>query len=175
MALTNLTTTNNVVQFFPATPNNPSDAGGLFRLANDGNVKACNAVAGNSGADNGPDFVFTGNTAGAETVNFSVTFATLLKLYAAQISGTTRLAIKAKVHSRSAAVATSDYWEVLQVFDDIAGTMTAIGTQAVGMSIEGAATTDPALTNSGSNTLQVAVTSLAAAAVRVELFVQHVQ
>lgn len=165
MALTNLATQNNVQRFPNGGP------GGLFALAQDGDAEVLNKLCGGEG----PDFIFTGNTAGAETVNFSVTFANLLKLYAAQTSGVTRVVIKAKVSARSAAVATSGYWEVYQAFDDIAGTMTAVGTQAAPVAIEGGATTDPALTNSGSNTLQIAVATLAAAAVRVELSVCHVQ
>jgi hypothetical protein len=183
MSLTNSTSTSFVQILYPtqssggangtdAIPGNSvTDLTGLFRAASDGDRQALMKICGGLG---GPDYIFTGNTAGAETVNFSVSFANLLKLYAAQVSGVTRLAITARVHCRSAAVATSGYWQVTQVFDDISGTMTALGTQAVDEWIEGAATTDPALTNSGSNTLQVAVTSLAAAAVRVELFVDHV-
>lgn len=171
MALTNLTTTNFVQSLVGI------DAGGLFRLANDGDVQALSKVAGPQG-EGGPDYVFTGNTAGAETVNFTVTFATLLKLYAAQQSGVTRLVIKAKVSARSVAVATSGYWEEYYCFDDIAGTMTivpAAAAQSDVVSLEGAATTNPAATNSGSNTLQIAVATLAAAAVRIELYVNHVQ
>jgi hypothetical protein len=147
----------------------------VFRAACDGDREAAAKIVGGSGEGAGADFVFTGNTAGAETVNFTVTFATLLKLYAAQTSGVTRLAIRAKVSCRSAAVATSDYWESFVVFDDIAGTMTLVSAQVDTIVIEGAATTNPALTNAGANTLQIAVSSLAAAAVRVELFVNHVQ
>lgn len=184
MALTNLSATNLVQILYPtqssggaagADPvpgNNVVDFAGLFRAANDGDRQALQKICGGEG---GADYVFTGNTAGAETVNFSVTFATLLKLYPTQTSGVTRLAIKAKVSARSAAVATSGYWESYQVFDDIGGTMTVVGTQADPVAIEGGATTNPALTNSGSNTLQVAVSTLAAAAVRVELFVTHIQ
>lgn len=162
MALTNLATKNNV----QVLPNAQPEA--LFGLCQDGDPQALGKLC------SGADFVFTGNSAGAETVNFTVTFATLLKLYSAQQSGVTRVVVTAKVSARSAAVATSGYWEVTQAFDDIAGTMTAVGTQAAPVAIEGAATTDPALTNSGSNTLQVAVATLAAAAIRVELFVNHV-
>lgn len=163
MALTNLATQNNVQAY------QQGQVGSLFGLAQDGDVQAVNKVSGAA------DYIFTGNTAGAETVNFTVTFATLLKLYASQTSGVTRLKIKAVVNARAAAVANSGYWEINAVFDDISGTMTIVGAQAATVAIEGGATTDPALTNSGSNTLQVAVTTLAAAAVRVELFVDHVQ
>ncbi len=169
MALTNLSAVNFTQSLVGL------DGGGVFRLANDGDREACNRVAGYSNENGNPDFVFTGNTAGAETVNFSVTFAALLKLYAAQQSGVTRLGIRAKVSARSAAIATSGYWESFQVFDDIAGIMTLLSTQVDTIVLEGAATTNPALTNSGSNTLQIAVATLAAAAVRIELYVNHVQ
>lgn len=171
MALTNLTSTNQVQVFYPtATSIGISNPAGLLRAANDGDPQASVKIAGGEG---GPDWVFTGNSAGAETVTFDAPIASLLKLYAAQQSGVTRLAIKAKIHARSAAVATSDYWELMQIFDDIAGTMTVVlAAGAVAFGVEGAATTDPTLSVSTTN-IRVSVTTLAAAAIKVELYVDH--
>lgn len=165
MALTNLSSTNNVESL--AGSLGQADNGIVLRRALQGDREAANVVMG------GPDWVFTGNSAGAEAVTFDAPILSLLKLYAAQQSGVTRLAITAKVHARSVAVATSDYWLITQVFDDIAGTLTALGTQAVDEAIEGAATTDPTLTIS-TTFVRTTVTTLAAAAIRVELFVDHV-
>lgn len=155
----------------PTPGNNVTTLDGLFRAANDGDRQALMKVCGGEG---GPDFVITGNNSDASAVTFDIPLTQLLKLYAAQVSGVTRVVVKAKVTSRSAAVATSGYWEIYQCFDDIAGTMTAVGTQAAPVAIEGGATTDPTLTISSTN-LRVTVTTLAAAAVRAELFVTHVQ
>lgn len=171
MALTNLSTTNNVQKLFATTDNTINGLGGLFRAANDGDPQAVVKIAGGEG---GPDVVFTGNSAGAETVTFDVPFASLLKNYAASQSGVTRLAVKAKIHARSAAVATSDYWELMQVIDDIAGTPTVVLTAGgVAFAVEGAATTDPTISISSTN-VRTSVTTLAAAAIRVELYVDHV-
>jgi hypothetical protein len=184
MALTNLTSTSFVAPLYP-TPvsgtgangnaqtggNTAVDEGGLLRAALEGKVGPVMKIVG---GDGGPDWVFTGNSAGAESVTFDAPILSLLKLYAAQQSGVTRLVVKAKVSARSVAVATSDYWEIAQCFDDIAGTMTAVGTQAAPIAIEGAATTDPTLTISTAN-VRTTVTTLAAAAIRVELYVNQVQ
>jgi hypothetical protein len=180
MALTNLTSTNLVQQYFPTAASGSGAGGadqtggntitspvGVVGAAVDGDLKAANQVTG------GPDWVFTGNSAGAETVTFDAPILSLLKKYAAQQSGVTRLAVTARVSARSVAVATSGFWEVTQVFDDIAGTMTAVGTQAAPIAIEGAATTDPTLTISTTN-VRTSVATLAAAAIRVELFVDHI-
>jgi len=180
MALTNSTSTNLVQLLYPTAAtgtgaggadqlpgNTITNAVGIVGGANDGELKAANAVVG------GPDFVFTGSQSDASAVTFDAPILSLLKLYAAQQSGVTRLVIKAKVSARSAAVATSGYWEITQVFDDIAGTMTAVGTQAAPVAVEGGATTDPTLTVSTTN-IRTTVTTLAAAAVRIELFVNQI-
>lgn len=173
MPLTNLTSTNNIQVFYPQANvgPNPSDLGGLFRLANDGDREATIKLAGGEG---GPDWVFTGNSSTAESVTFDAPFLSLLKNYAASISGVTSVLVKAKIHARSAAVATSGYWEIVQRFDDIATTITAMAAAGtVAVAAEGAATTDPTLTVSTTN-IRTTVTTLAAAAIRVELYVDHV-
>lgn len=182
MALTNLTSTSFVQPLYPiqpvinpagasATPgNNVTDEPGLVRAAADGDLQACMKLAGGEG---GPDWVFTGNSAGAEAVTFDAPFLSLLKRYAASISGVTAVLVRAKIHARSAAVATSGYWEVVQRFDDIAGTVTAMGAAGtVDIALEGAATTDPTLTVS-TTFIRTTVTTLAASAIRVELYVDH--
>jgi hypothetical protein len=184
MALTNLTVTNQVQILYPTQTvvniataqvttagNNVTDAGGIIRAAIDGDREAVAKIAGGEG---GPDFIFTGNSAGAETVTFDAPILSLLKLYAAQVSGVTRLVVKAKVSARSVAVATSGYWEVIAAFDDIAGTMTAVSATVTMAAVEGGATTDPTLTISTTN-VRTSVATLAAAAIRVELYVNHVQ
>lgn len=171
MSLSNSSIVSNLQQLFPGVGPNPTDAGGLFRLANDGNRNAAIKVAGGEG---GPDFVCTGNSGGAETDTFDIPLTSLFKLYSASISGTSTFVVRAKVYARSAAVATSGYWEVICAFQDIAGTMTAVTTTVTIAAVEGAATTDPTLTISSTN-LRVSVTSLAVAALRAEVFVTQIQ
>jgi hypothetical protein len=180
MALTNLTSTNLVQVRYP-TASSGTGAGGADQLpgntitnnvalvggAVDGELKAANAVVG------GPDFIFTGNSAGAEAVTFDAPFLSLLKKYAASQSGVTSVLVKACIHARSAAVATSGYWEIVQRFDDIAGTITAMAAAGtVAVAAEGAATTDPTLTVS-TTFIRTTVTTLAASAIRVELYVEQ--
>lgn len=147
------------------------DAGGLFRLANDGDFQACAKVASGEG---GPDFICTAVTTAADTVNFDIPFVQLLKLYPLQLSGITAMSIRVKAYSLAALAANTSLVDQQQAFIDIAGAMTVVGTQA-GVVI-GAANT-AALTNNGSNTLRCAVTQTGAVAhaVRVEIYVNHVQ
>jgi hypothetical protein len=180
MALTLLTSTNLVQKLFPTAAsgtgqggadqlpgNTVTNAVGIVGAANDGELIAANAVVG------GPDWIFTGAQSDASAVTFDVPFLSLLKKYAASQSGVTSVLVKARIHARSAAVATSGYWEIVQRFDDIAGTITAMAAAGtVTVAAEGAATTDPTLTVSTTN-IRTTVTTLAACSVRVELFVEH--
>ncbi len=174
MAITNQQNINQVQGLFPAVGPNPTDEGGLFRLAADGGLNATKKLAGGEG---GPDFLCTADTTAADTVNFDIPFASLLKRYAAQQSGVTFLALKCKVMISAAAVANSAYYEVVASFQDVAGTMTLTAAQVSVVAIEGTAQADPALTNNGANTLRIAVTETGAVAhqVRVELFVNHMR
>jgi hypothetical protein len=180
MALTLLTSTNLVQKLFPTAASGTGQGGadqlpgntitnavGIVGAAVDGELIPANAVL------NGPDWVFTGSQSDASAVTFDAPILSLLKKYAASQSGVTSFLVKAKIHARSAAVATSGYWEIVQRFDDIAGTITAMGAAGtVTVALEGAATTDPTLTVSTTN-IRTTVTTLAACSVRVELFVEH--
>lgn len=169
MAITNQQNINQVQSLSPGL-----DAGALFRLANDGDSQACAKVASGEG---GADFVCTAVTTAADTVNFDIPFASLLKLYAAQQSGVTFMALKIKTSIAAAAVANSAYYETVASFQDVAGTMTLTAAIVQTVVIEGTAQADPAVTNNGSNTLRIAVTETGAVAhqVRVEVFVNHIQ
>lgn len=183
MALTNLTSTNFVQPLYPTAAsgsgqggadqtggNRVTDPQSLVAAAVDGKLNAAVKLAGGEG---GPDWVFTGNSAGAESVTFDAPFTSLLKKYAASQSGVTSVLVRAKIHARAAAVANSGYWEIVQRFDDIAATITAMGAAGtVDIALEGGATTDPTLTVSSTN-IRTTVTTLAAAAIRVELYVDQ--
>lgn len=184
MSLSNSAIVNQLQIFYPVQPvvdltkaqvttpgNNITDAGSLVRAAVDGDREAQAKLGAGEG---GPDFVCTGTSGGAETDTFDIPLASIMKLYATQTSGVTTFVVRAKVYARSAAVATSGYWEVICAFQDIAGTMTAVTTTVTIAAVEGAATTDPTLTINSTN-LRVSVTSLAIAALRAEVFVTQIQ
>lgn len=170
MAITNQQTVNQVQGLFPAVGPNPTDAGGLFRLANDGNRNATIKLAAGEG---GADFLCTALTTAADTVTHLIPFASLLKLYAAQQANVTMLCIRVKSWVAAAAVANSQYTETVFNVQDVAGTMTQT---AAPVAVAQIGTTATAISASGAN-LSIAVSETGAVAhqCRAEVFVVHVQ
>lgn len=172
MAVTSSTFTN-FIQRQPAPPSL------VLAQALDGDPEAVQKVAG---GDGGPDVVFTARASAADTVNFDIPFASLLKLYAAQVANQTVLICKARVfvYSDTNVAANGYFYEQWASFGDIAGTMTLLEQAATPATVasEGTtATAAPALTNNGSNTLRVAIVTTGATnkTVRCELTVLQPQ
>lgn len=182
MAITNQQNINFVQVLYPTQPsggaagadpvqgNNVTDFAGLFRAASDGDRQALQKICG---GDGGPDFVCTANTTAADTVNFDIPWVQLLKLYAAQIANSTTVNVRVRAWVAAAAVANSQFTEVVANFQDIAGTMTITAANVATVQI---GTTAATVSNSGTN-LRVAVAETGAVShqILVHVYVTHVQ
>ena len=177
MAITNQQNINQVQGLFPAVGPNPTDEGGLLRLANDGGLNATKKIAGGEG---GPDFVCTALVTAADTVNFDIPWASLMKLYAAQTANVTAFHVRARVYVTAPTNVTANnmYFDVQAYFNDVAGTMVIVGAQVQTVVIEGtgASAQDVVLSNSGAN-LRCQVVTLGATTknVRAEIFTKQAQ
>lgn len=175
MAVTSLTSTS----FIQPAPLG-GDAGILFRQANDGDREAAQKIVG-SPTDGGADLVLTARSSAAEAVAFTIPVASLLKLYAATVSNTTLLAIRAKVfcYSDVNVVANNYYYEQWVVVGDIAGTLTLMEQAATPTTVasEGTtATASPVFTVSTTNVvLTFTTTGATAKTVRAEIYVNQLQ
>jgi hypothetical protein len=177
MAITNQQNTSFLQGLFPAVGPNPTDEGGLFRLAADGSRNACMKVAGGEG---GPDFVCTALVTAADTVNFDILFDSMLKKYAARQASFTTLVVRARVAvcATGAFVAANEaYYDVVAMFRDNAGTPTIIGAQVQDIVIEGTGAGQDASLSISGQSVRLAVQTLGATSKNVfaEVYVTHVQ